>query len=568
MSNNLRSKKWFGEKNLEGFLHRSGLKAQGWPENMIKDKPMIGIANSFSEAVHCNAHLRNLAEHVKKGVIAAGGTPIEFPVISLGEFFLSPTSMYLRNQMSIDVEEMIKGLPIDGVVLLSGCDKTTPAMIMGAASANIPSILLPGGPSLRGDWRGEELGSCTDCRRYWTELRAGNISQSDYDSMEEGIYRSPGHCMVAGTASTMAAIAEGMGLTLEGAATLPAVDSRRMTLANNTGQRIVQLIKEKKNFSNFLTKENFYNGISTLMSFGGSTNAIIHVMAIAGRTNVKISLDDFNKISDKTPVIVNLKPAGEKLMEDLHYAGGISGLLKNIENLLEKDVETVSGRTIKEIIDESEIYNEDVIRDQSKPINSIGSISILKGSLAPNGAVVKVAAASNKFHEHTGKALVYDSAEQLSNEIDSPDLDVDENTVLILRNNGPVGGQGMPESGFLPIPKKLLDKGIRDIVRISDARMSGTAFGTIILHVSPESYIGGPLSLVENGDLISLSVKNKSLDLLVSDNELEKRRKNKGKKYQIDDYKRGYGYIYNNHILQAENGCDFDFLLSETYKIG
>ena len=557
---NLRSESWFGEKNLEGFLHRSGMKAQGWPDNMIKDKPMIGIANSFSEAVHCNSHLRNLAEHVKKGVIAAGGTPIEFPVISLGEFFLSPTSMYLRNQMSIDVEEMIKGLPIDGVVLLSGCDKTTPAMIMGAASADIPTILLPGGPSLRGDWRGEELGSCTDCRRYWTELRAGNITQADYDSMEEGIYRSPGHCMVAGTASTMAAISEAMGLTLEGAATLPAVDSRRMTLANNTGQRIVKLVEENINFSNFLRKENFHNGITTLMSFGGSTNAIIHMMAMAGRTKNTINLRDFNEISEKTPVIVNLKPAGSKLMEDLHYAGGVSAMLKNIENLIYKDVETVSGKKLSEIISDSNIYNDDVIRTQSNPINSKGSILILKGTLAPNGAVIKVAAASKKFYEHVGKALVFDSARELSEEIDKPDLDVDENTILILRNNGPVGGQGMPESGFLPIPKKLLDKGVRDIVRISDARMSGTAFGTIILHVSPESYIGGPLSLVENGDLISLSIKNKSIDLLVDKDELKIRKEKLKPNYKIKDYERGYGFIYKEHILQAEDGCDFDFL--------
>ena len=326
-----KSEKWFGEKNLEGFLHRSGMKAQGWPDNMIKDRPIIGIANSFSEAVHCNSHLRNLAEHVKKGVIAAGGTPIEFPVISLGEFFLTPTSMYLRNQMSIDVEEMIKGLPIDGVVLLSGCDKTTPAMLMGAASANIPTILLPGGPSLRGDWKGQELGSCTDCRRFWTELRAGNITQDDYDSMEESIYRSPGHCMVAGTASTMSVISEAMGLTLKGAASIPAVDSRRLTLSNKTGQRIVEMVNENIKIENFLKKENFHNGISALMSFGGSTNAIIHMLAIAGRTDVNIDLDDFNTISEKTPVIVNLKPAGEMLMEDLNYAGGVSGILKNIE---------------------------------------------------------------------------------------------------------------------------------------------------------------------------------------------------------------------------------------------
>ena len=555
-----KSEKWFGEKNLEGFLHRSGMKAQGWPDNMIKNRPIIGIANSFSEAVHCNSHLRNLAEHVKKGVIEAGGTPIEFPVISLGEFFLTPTSMYLRNQMSIDVEEMIKGLPIDGVVLLSGCDKRTPAMLMGASSANIPTILVPGGPSLRGDWRGQELGSCTDCRKFWNELRAGNISQDDYDSMEESIYRSPGHCMVAGTASTMSVISEAMGLTLKGAASIPAVDSRRLALSNKTGQRIVEMVNENIRIENFLKKENFHNGISALMSFGGSTNAIIHMLAIAGRTKVGIDLEDFNKISEKTPVIANLKPAGEMLMEDLHYAGGVSGILKNIQDLIYKEVITVSGEKISEIVNEAEIYNENVIRGKSNSINKEGSICILKGTLAPNGAVIKVAAASKKFLEHTGKALVYDSAEELSNNIDTPDLEVDENTVLILRNNGPVGGQGMPESGFLPIPKKLLDKGIRDIVRISDARMSGTAFGTIILHVSPESYVGGPLSLVENGDLISISIKNKSIDLKVDDSILEKRRNKKRKNITISEYERGYGYIYKKHILQAEDGCDFDFL--------
>ena len=378
--------------------------------------------------------------------------------------------------------------------------------------------------------------------------------------MEESIYRSPGHCMVAGTASTMSVISEAMGLTLKGAASIPAVDSRRLTLSNKTGQSIVEMVNENIKIENFLKKENFHNGISALMSFGGSTNAIIHMLAIAGRTDVNIDLEDFNTISEKTPVIVNLKPAGEMLMEDLHYAGGVSGILKNIDDLIYKNVYTVSGEKISKIIEESEIYNEDVIREKSKAINSEGSISILKGSLAPNGAVIKVAAASKKFHEHTGKALVYNSAEELSDNIDDPNLDVDENTILILRNNGPIGGQGMPESGFLPIPKKLLDMGVRDIVRISDARMSGTAFGTIILHVSPESYVGGPLSLVENGDLISISLKNKSLDLLVDEDVLKQRKSDLKNNYLINDYKRGYGYIYQKHILQAEEGCDFDFL--------
>ena len=535
MSKELKSKKWFGEKNLEGFLHRSGMKAQGWPENMIKDKPMIGIANTFSEAVHCNSHLRILADHVKKGVIAAGATPIEFPVISLGEFFLSPTSMYLRNQMSIDIEEMIKGLPIDGVVILTGCDKTTPAAIMGAASANIPTIILPGGPSLKGNWKGEELGSCTDCRRYWNELRAGNISQEDYDSMEESIYRSPGFCMVSGTASTMACISEAMGMTLVGAATLPAVDSRRMALANRSGQQIVNLVKNNVKFENFLHRKNFLNGIVTLMAMGGSTNAIIHLLAIAGRTKTKISLDDFNQISENTPVLANLKPAGSKLMEDFHYAGGVSALLKNIRHLLNIETESVSGEKLKDILDQSENFDQEVIRYPSNPVNDKGSIAILKGSLAPDGAVIKVAAASKKFLNHIGKAIVFDNAKELSDNIDDPNLDISEDSIIVLRNQGPIGGQGMPESGFLPIPKKLLDKGIRDIVRISDARMSGTAYGTIILHITPESYIGGPLSLVKTGDKI------KSLQNILKIGLLNKRDLDKKKK-------------------------EFEFKLSQTYK--
>ncbi|MBI63270.1 MAG: dihydroxy-acid dehydratase [Chloroflexi bacterium] len=560
MSKELKSKKWFGEKNLEGFLHRSGMKAQGWPENMIKDKPMIGIANTFSEAVHCNSHLRILADHVKKGVIAAGATPIEFPVISLGEFFLSPTSMYLRNQMSIDIEEMIKGLPIDGVVILTGCDKTTPAAIMGAASANIPTIILPGGPSLKGNWKGEELGSCTDCRRYWNELRAGNISQEDYDSMEESIYRSPGFCMVSGTASTMACISEAMGMTLVGAATLPAVDSRRMALANKSGQQIVNLVKNNVKFENFLDRQNFLNGIVTLMAMGGSTNAIIHLLAMAGRTKTKITLDDFNQISEKTPVLANLKPAGTKLMEDFHYAGGVSALLKNIKHLLNLETKSVSGQTLKDILDQSENFDQQVIRYPSNPVNDKGSIAIIKGSLAPDGAVIKVAAASKKFLNHIGKAIVFNNAKELSDKIDDPDLDISENSIIVLRNQGPIGGQGMPESGFLPIPKKLLDKGIRDIVRISDARMSGTAYGTIILHIAPESYIGGPLSLVKTGDKIKLSLKTKSIDLLVDNKTLSERKSLLKDSKHNSEYDRGYGWLYKNHILQADQGCDFDFL--------
>ena len=462
--------------------------------------------------------------------------------------------------MSIDIEEMIKGLPIDGVIILTGCDKTTPAAIMGAASANIPTIILPGGPSLKGDWRGEEFGSCTDCRRYWNELRAGNISQEDYDSMEESIYRSPGFCMVSGTAATMACISEAMGMTLTGAATLPAVDSRRMALANKSGQRIVSLVKNNVKFEDFLHRKNFLNGIVTLMALGGSTNAIIHLLAIAGRTKTKISLDDFNKISETTPVLANLKPAGSKLMEDFHYAGGVSALLKNIKHLLNVETMSVSGQNLKDILDQAENFDKQVIRSPSNPVNDKGSIAIIKGSLAPDGAVIKVAAASKKFLNHVGKAIVFNNAKELSDNIDDPNLDVNENSIIVLRNQGPIGGQGMPESGFLPIPKKLLDKGIRDIVRISDARMSGTAYGTIILHVSPESYIGGPLSLVKTGDKIKLSLENKSQDLLVDNKTLFERKSSLKTAKHNSEYDRGYGWLYKEHILQANQGCDFDFL--------
>jgi dihydroxy-acid dehydratase len=560
----LRSTEWFGGRDLEGFLHRAGLKNQGWSEESFSGRPVIGIANSWSEATHCNAHLRGLAEHVKRGVLAAGGFPLEFPTISLGEFFLTPTSMFCRNLMSMDVEEMIRGLPIDGVVLLSGCDKTTPAMLMGAVSADVPAIVLTGGPQLKGNWKGEELGSCTDCRRYWSELRAGKITQSDYDSMEAAIYRSPGHCMVMGTASTMGAIVETMGMSLPGGATVPGADSRRKVLAENTGRTAVELVHKRIRPSDILSKESFDNAIRMLLAAGGSTNAIIHLIAIAGRAGVELSLERFNELSKSTPVIVNLKPGGQYLMEDLFYAGGVEAVLKKMSGLLNLNCFSVTGGTLGENIAESECHDDDVVLSPESPLSDEGGLAVLKGSLAPDGAVIKHIAASPELMKHTGRAVVFENPDDLKNRIDDPDLDVTKDDILVMKGAGPVGGPGMPEAGFLPLPKKLLVEGVRDMIRISDARMSGTAFGTVVLHVSPESAIGGPLALVKNGDMIKLDVEARTLDLEVDDGEINRRKANLPSLQVDGGFSRGYGKMYARHITQAQDGCDFDFLVGKT----
>ena len=562
----LRSAEWFGTRDLEGFLHRSGLKAQGWSEEIFAGRPVIGIANSWSEATHCNAHLRDLAGHVKRGVLAAGGFPLEFPTISLGEFFLSPTSMYCRNLMSMDVEEMIRGLPIDGVVLLSGCDKTTPAMLMGAASADLPAILLTGGPQLKGNWRGEELGSCTDCRRYWAELRAGTITQAEYDSMEEAIYRSPGHCMVMGTASTMAGITEALGMTLPGGAAIPGADARRSAFAEATGRRAVGLVEEGTRPSAIMTPPAFDNALRFLAAAGGSTNAIVHMTAIAGRAGVDQPLSRFDELSRESPMIVNLKPTGKYLMEDLFYAGGVGAVLQQLGDLLDLDCLTVSGNTLGEDIARAERFNDDVIRDVTSALSPEGGLACLSGTLAPDGAVIKHGAASPELLQHRGRAVVFDSYYDLRARIDDPELDVEPEDILVMRSAGPVGGPGMPEWGFLPLPRKLLERGIRDMVRISDARMSGTAFGTIVLHVSPESAVGGPLALVQSGDRIELNVPERRLDLLVDDAELARRRAewDSTPRESHHAYSRGYGRMYAQHVMQAQDGCDFDFLRGRT----
>ena len=435
----LRSAEWFGSRDLEGFLHRAGLKNQGWSEESFSGRPVIGIANSWSEATHCNAHLRDLAEHVKRGVLTAGGFPLEFPTISLGEFFLSPTSMFCRNLMSMDVEEMIRGLPIDGVVLLSGCDKTTPAMLMGAASADIPSIIVTGGPQLKGNWKGEELGSCTDCRRYWAELRAGTITQSEYDSMEAAIYRSPGHCMVMGTASTMGAIVETLGMTLPGGAAIPGADSRRKVHAEESGRAVVGLVEKGIRPSDILTPEAFDNAIRMLLAAGGSTNAIIHLIAIAGRAGVELPLERFNDLSESTPLIVNLKPGGKYLMEDLYYAGGVEAVLKKMSGLLNLDCLTVTGDSLGDNIADAECHNDDVVLSVDAPLAKEGGLTILKGSLAPDGAVIKHITASPELMKHTGLAVVFENPLDLKNRIDDPDLEVTKDDILVMQGAGPVG---------------------------------------------------------------------------------------------------------------------------------
>ena len=558
----LRSAGWYAPKTLEGFLHRAALKNEGFSEESFQGRPVIGIANSWSEANHCNIHLREVAWHVKRGVIAAGGFPLEFPTISLGEFFLAPTSMLCRNLMAMDVEEMIRGLPIDGVVLLCGCDKTTPAMLMGAVSADLPAIMLTGGPQLKGNWRGEDLGSCTDCRRYWAELRAGRITQEEYDSMEAAIYRSPGHCMTMGTASTMAAILEAIGMSLPGSAALPGADARRGVLAEQTGREVVRLVGRGARPSQILTERAFENAVRVLLAIGGSTNGVIHLAAVAGRAGIDVPLSRFDDLSRTTPMIVNLKPSGEYLMEDLFYAGGIPAVLNRLAPLLHMDEMTVNGKTLAENTADAESFNDDVIHTLEKPISAEGGLAVLTGSLAPDGAIIKQTAASQRLMRHRGRAVVFEDAADLRARIDDPALDVTPDDVIVMKNAGPVGGPGMPESGFLPLPKKLLEQGVRDMVRISDARMSGTAFGTIVLHVSPEAAVGGPLALVRSGDEIELDVPGRRLDLLADGSELERRKRDW--RPPAPHFDRGYGKLYIDHVQQAQHGCDFDFLRGKT----
>jgi L-arabonate dehydrase len=553
-----RSEEWFERSDLDGFLHRSWLKSTGVTDETFRGRPVIGICNSWSELVNCNIHLRGLAESVKRGVLQAGGFPLEFPVMSLGESLMKPTTMLYRNLMAMDVEESIRAYPLDGVVLLTGCDKTNPAAILGAASANIPAIVVTGGPMLNGHWRGRELGSCSDCWHYHEELRAGRITEDEFTEVENALSRSNGHCMTMGTASTMACVTEALGLTLPGGAAIPAVDSRRRQLAESTGRQIVDLVERDLKPSDILTEAAFENAIRALHAISGSTNAILHLIAYAGRVGVDLPLRLFDELCATTPWLVDLKPAGQFLMEDFYYAGGLPAVLAQISDLLDLDAVTVSGRTMGENIEGAEIVNTKVIRPRHDPLDLGGALVVLTGSLCPDGAVMKISAADPALLQHEGRAVVFEDINDLAARVDDPDLDCDASSVMVLRNAGPVGGPGMPEWGHLPIPAKLLKQGVSDLVRISDARMSGTSYGAVVLHVAPESAIGGPLALVENGDLIRLDVEARTLDLVVDEAELERRRADWEPPARRDE--RGYRKLHVDHVLQANHGCDLDFL--------
>ena len=555
----LRSHKWFGVKDMRSFGHRSRTLQMGYSREDFAGKPVIGIINTWSDINPCHAHFRTRAEEVKRGVWQAGGFPLEMPAIALAEPFQKPSTMMYRNMLAMETEELLRSYPIDGCVLMGGCDKTTPALIMGALSMNLPSIYMPAGPMLRGNWHGKHLGSGTDSWKYWAELRAGNINQKEWDEVEEGIARSYGHCMVMGTASTMTSIAETLGLTLPGAASIPAADANHPRMATASGKRIVDMVWEDWKPADFLTAKSFDNAIVAVHALSGSTNALIHLLAMAGRAGIPLKLERFDELARAVPVLANIRPAGDKyLMEDFYYAGGLRAMLAELGELLNLDCQTVNGKTLGENIAGAKTYNADVIRPRSNPLSATGGLAVLRGNLAPDGAVIKPTAAEAHLHKHTGPAVVFKDYNEMNARIDSDDLNVDENSVLVLQNGGPLGGPGMPEWGQLPIPKKLLKKGVRDMVRISDARMSGTSYGTCVLHVAPESFVGGPLALVREGDLIELDVEARKLELKVSDAELARRRTEW--KQAPPHYKRGYGALFAQHVTQADKGCDFDFL--------
>ena len=554
----LRSAEWFERRDLDGFLHRSWLKSTGVTDETFRGRPVIGICNSWSELVNCNIHLRGLAESVKRGVLQAGGFPVEFPVLSLGESLMKPTTMLYRNLMAMDVEESIRAYPLDGVVLLTGCDKTNPASIMGAASADIPAIVVTGGPMLNGRWRGVEIGSCSDCWHYHEELRAGRITAEEWTEIENSMSRSNGHCMTMGTASTMACVTEALGLTLPGGAAIPAVDSRRSHLAEAAGRQIVELDERDLKPSDILTREALENAIRVLHAISGSTNAILHLIAYAGRVGVDLPLQLFDELCATTPWLVDIKPAGRFLMEDFFYAGGVPAVMAQITDLLHLDAMTVSGLTVRENIADAEIIGSEVIRTADKPLDAGGALVVLRGSLCPDGAVMKITAADPRLLQHEGQAIVFEDIHDLAARVDDPELPCDASSVMVLRNAGPIGAPGMPEWGHLPIPAKLLKKGVSDLVRISDARMSGTSYGAVVLHVAPESAVGGPLAFVQDGDLIRLDVSGRRLDLVVDPAELEARRSQWEPPPRKDE--RGYRQLHVDHVLQANEGCDLDFL--------
>ncbi|WP_274423678.1 L-arabinonate dehydratase [Chelativorans sp. YIM 93263] len=554
----LRSQRWFAAADMRAFAHRQRTQQMGLRREEFMGKPVIAILNTWSDMSPCHAHLRDRAEAVKRAVWAAGGYPVELPALSLGEVMVKPTTMLYRNLLSIEVEELLRSHPIDGAVLLGGCDKTAPGLVMGALSMDIPAIFCPAGPMLNGRWKGQVLGAGTHTRKYWDDLRSGEITQEDWVDLESRMTRSHGTCNTMGTASTMTSIIDAMGLTLPGASSIPAADSGHIRMASACGEQIVEMVWADRKPSSFLTRANFLNGARVYMALGGSTNAAIHLIAMAGRAGVELSLDDLDTIAREVPVLANIRPSGERLMEDFYYAGGLPALLKRLEAVLDLEAGNVLGGTVSDTLTIAECYDDDMIRPMDRPVKEGAALAVLKGNLAPTGAVIKPSAANPRLARHTGRAVVFEDYPDLVARIDDPALEVTADSVLVLKNAGPKGAPGMPEWGALPIPKKLLAEGVRDMLRISDARMSGTHYGTCVLHVSPESAVGGPLALVRNGDEIALDVEARSLDLLVDEPELKRRRA----EWTPPEPKtrRGYTGLYQDHVMQADQGCDFAFL--------
>ncbi|PWK75369.1 dihydroxy-acid dehydratase [Mucilaginibacter oryzae] len=553
----LRSRQWFGKQGKDGFIYRAWMKNQGIPAHQLQGKPVIGICNTWSELTPCNAHFRELAQSVKNGIYEAGGYPVEFPVMSLGETLMKPTAMLYRNLVSMDVEESIRANPVDGVVLLCGCDKTTPALIMGACSVNIPTIVVSGGPMLTGKYHGRDIGT-SDIWRFFADHQTGQMNDEDLYTAEACMARSQGHCAVMGTASTMACMVESLGLSLAENAAIPAADSRRKVLAHLSGNRIVDMVRENLKLSDILTRQAFENAITVNAAIGGSTNFIIHLLAIAGRIGVDLSMDDFNTAARNIPLIANLQPSGKYFMEDFYYAGGLPALMKELHQHLNSETITVSGHPVLRNYENAQCFNRQLIAPVHSPFNPVAGIAVLKGNLCENGAVIKPSAASADLMQHTGKAVVFENIEDFNHRVNNPDLDVDKDSVLVLKNCGPKGYPGMPEVGNMLIPKKLMDLGVTDMVRISDGRMSGTGFGTVVLHVSPEAAIGGTLAIVQNGDLITLDVPAGVLHLHVSDMDIAERKAALILSNQTST--RGYTYLYQTHVDQAHLGADLDFL--------
>jgi len=561
----LRSARWFAPDDLRSSGHRSRLMQMGYDEKDWGKKPIIAILNTWSDLNACHAHFKHRVEDVKRGVLQAGGFPVELPVQSLSESALKPTSMLYRNFLAMEAEELLRSQPVDGVVLMGGCDKTTPALVMGAVSAGYPMIFLPAGPMLRGSYKGEYLGSGSDAWKYWDERRAGTISDEQWTGVEEGIARSYGHCMTFGTASTMTAIAESMGLTLPGASSIPAADANHIRMSTRCGRRAVEMVFEDLTPDKIITRESVDNAVAVAMATGCSTNAVVHLIAMARRAGVPLTLDDLDKAGRTTPVIANIRPSGKQyLMEDFYYAGGLRALMNEMKDRLNLDVMTVSGFKLGETLEGAEVYNDDVIRPLSNPIYHEGSLAVLRGNLAPDGCVIKPSACEERLRVHEGPALVFDNYPDMKKAVEDENLDVTADHIMVLRNAGPKGGPGMPEWGMLPIPKTLIKQGVRDMLRISDSRMSGTSYGACILHVAPEAHIGGPLALVRTGDTIRVDVPNRSIDMLVDEETLAKRRAEWVA--PADKFERGYGWMFSQHITQANDGCDFDFLKTEFGK--